>query len=119
MVTELTFSKAQALYEAHRGKDDADAVRAMVRIAERAEQQQIGWSRLRLNSLRELGRFLIRNGRRPGRPAKPCDAHNKPSLAALGIHDRHIAVNAKLVGRIPQTLFDRFLAVETEPTRTG
>jgi hypothetical protein len=91
----------------------------MFDIALQGEHQQVGWGRLRLLSLRELGRFLIRHGRGPGRPAKMSACDNLQSLAALGIANRNISMNAKHVARIPQSLFNSYLAQEVEPTVGG
>ena len=74
---------------------------------------------LRLLALRQLGRFLIRNGRGRGRPAKTPSADVLPTLACLGISDRHISADAKIVARITQADFDAYLAQETEPTLKG
>jgi hypothetical protein len=115
----LTLNEAQSLYRKFSGKDGDEAARAMLDIARQGEHQQVGWSRLRLLSLRDLGRYLILNGRPRGRPAKMSDTNNIPTLAALGINDRNISVNAKLVARIAQKDFDRYMADESEPTLEG
>jgi hypothetical protein len=74
---------------------------------------------LRLLALRQLGRFLIRNGRGRGRPPKTSSADVLPTLAGLGIADRHISADAKSVARISQADLDAYLAQETEPTLRG
>jgi ribosomal protein S28E/S33 len=61
----FTLNEAQSLYRKFAGAVSEDAARAMFDIARHGEHQQVGWGRLRLLSLRELGRFLIRNGRGP------------------------------------------------------
>jgi hypothetical protein len=110
-MTELTLSEAQALYERHQGRDDGEAVRAIYAITKQAERNQIAWGRLHCLSMRDLGLYLISNGRSRGRPRKLCDPHNyRPSLAELGIADRHIATTAKLVGYITQKDFDSYMA---------
>lgn len=96
-----------------------DAVRAIVDIAVRAQDHQAGWGRLRLEALRQLGRFLIRNGRTAGRPAKSSDGEDKQTLVRLGITDHHISADAKSVARISQNDFDAYLAGEPEPTLAG
>jgi len=116
---DFTLNEAQSLYRKFAGKDGDEAARAMLDIARQGEHQQVGWGRLRLLSLRDLGRYLILNGRPPGRPAKMSDTNNLPTLAALGIRDRNISVNAKLVARITRKDFDRYMADETEPTLEG
>jgi hypothetical protein len=116
---DLTLNEAQTLYGKFAGKDGDEAARAMLHIARQAEFKQIGWARLRLLSLRDLGRYLMLNGRSRGRPAKMSDTNNIPTLAALGIHDRNISVTAKAVACVPQRLFGAYLAEETEPTLAG
>jgi DNA N-6-adenine-methyltransferase (Dam) len=96
-----------------------DAVRAIVDIAVRAQDHQAGWGRLRLEALRQLGRFLIRSGRAAGRPAKSSDGEDKQTLVRLGINDHHISADAKSVARISQKDFDAYLASEPEPTLAG
>jgi hypothetical protein len=91
----------------------------MVQIALWGKRQQVEGGRLRLLALRQLGRFLIRNGRGRGRPAKMSDAHNLPTLVGLGISDRHISADAKSVARISQADFGAYLAQEDEPTLKG
>jgi hypothetical protein len=69
---DLSLDDAQALYSklARAPLRQDDAIRAMANIALVAKRKQAGWGRLRLQALRELGRFLIRNGRPRGRPEK-------------------------------------------------
>jgi hypothetical protein len=128
---ELTLDDARKLYEKFADKDGGDAVRVMAQIALWGKRQQIEGGRLRLLALRQLGRFLIRNGRAQGRPATPpsavqiaeaaktSSADVLPTLASLGIADRHISADAKSVARISQKDFDAYLAGETEPTLKG
>jgi hypothetical protein len=116
---ELTLDDASKLYAKFADKDGGDAVRVMAQIALWGKRQQVEGGRLRLLALRQLGRFLIRNGRRRGRPAKMSDTHNLPTLVGLGITDRHISADAKSVARISQKDFDAYLAAEDEPTLTG
>jgi DNA N-6-adenine-methyltransferase (Dam) len=128
---ELTLDDARKLYEKFADKDGGDAVRVMAQIALWGKRQQIEGGRLRLLALRQLGRFLIRNGRAQGRPATPpsavqiaeaaktSSADVLPTLASLGIADRHISADAKSVARISQKDFDAYLADESEPTLKG
>jgi hypothetical protein len=116
---ELTLDDARKLFEKFADKDGGDAVRVMAQIALWRKRQQIEGGRLRLLALRQLGRFLIRNGRGRGRPAKMSSADVLPTLACLGIADRHISADAKSVARISQSDFDAYLADETEPTLKG
>jgi hypothetical protein len=118
-MTELTLDDARKLYEKFAAKDGDEAVRAMADIALAAKRQQTGWGRLRLEALRVLGRFLIRNGARQGRPLKTSSADVLPTLARLGITDRHISADAKSVGRISQKDFRAYLVQEDEPTLKG
>jgi hypothetical protein len=118
-MTELTLDDARKLYEKFAAKDGDEAIRAMADIALTAKRQQTGWGRLRLEALRVLGRFLIRNGARQGRPLKTSSADVLPTLARLGITDRHISADAKSVARIAQRDFDDYLAQENEPTLKG
>jgi hypothetical protein len=66
-----------------------------------------------------VGRFLIRNGRGQGRPAKTSTADVLPTLVCLGITDRHISADAKSVARISQADFDTYLDEDDEPTLKG
>jgi hypothetical protein len=118
-MTELTLDDARKLYEKFAAKDGDEAVRAMADIALTAKRQQTGWGRLRLEALRVLGRFLIRKGARQGRPLKTSSADVLPTLARLGIADRHISADAKSVARISQKDFGAYLAQEDEPTLKG
>jgi hypothetical protein len=103
---ELTLDAARKLYEEFAGHDGDEAVRVMAQIALWGKRQQIEGGRLRLLALRQLGRFLIRNGRLRGRPAKTSSADVLPTLVCLGITDRHISADAKSVARISQADFD-------------
>ena len=91
----------------------------MVSIALLAKQKQAGWGRLRLEALRQLGKFLIWHGKGQGRPAKTSSADVFPTLARLGITDRHISADAKNVARVSNKDFDAYLAQEDEPTLKG
>jgi DNA N-6-adenine-methyltransferase (Dam) len=115
----LTLAEAHWLYAKFAGSMGDDAIRAMAEIALTARHQQAGWGKLRLLALRELGTFLIRNGKGRGRPAKMSPADNLQSLVCLGITDRHISADAKNVARISQRDFDAYLAQEDEPTLKG
>jgi len=116
---ELTLDDARKLYKKFADKDGGDAVRVMAQIALWGKRQQIEGGRLRLLALRQLGRFLIRNGRGQGRPPKTSSADVLQTLVCLGIADRHISADAKSVARISQKDFDAYLADETEPTLKG
>jgi hypothetical protein len=116
---ELTIDDARNLYAKFAEKDGGDAVRVMAQIALWGKRQQIEGGRLRLLALRQLGRFLIRNGRGRGRPAKTSSADVLQTLACLGIADRHISADAKSAARITQADFDAYLAQEDEPTLKG
>jgi hypothetical protein len=116
---ELTIVDARKLYEKFADKDGGDAVRVMTQIALWGKRQQIEGGRLRLLALRRLGRFLIKNGRGQGRPQKTSPADVLPTLACLGITDRHISADAKSVARISQADLDAYLAQENEPTLKG
>src|SRR6266478_2511475 len=72
--SELTLDDARKLYEKFADKDGGDAVRVMAQIALWGKRQQIEGGQLRLLALRQLGRFLIRNGRGQGRPQKTSSA---------------------------------------------
>jgi hypothetical protein len=115
----LTLDEAQALYARHAGEADDDAIRVMAQVALVAKRKQAGWGRLRLEALRELGRFLIRKGHTRGRPAKTSTDEDKLYLADLGIQDHHLSADAKNVARVPQVDFDAYLAEEPEPTLAG
>jgi hypothetical protein len=84
-----------------------------------AGEQQVGWAKLRLVALRELGKFLLRTPRLRGRPRKESTVDSLPSLADLGITDRHIAARAMAVAKIGEQLFHEYLATEDEPTEKG
>ena len=116
---EPTLGDARKLYEKFADKDGSDAVRVMAQIALWGKRQQVEAGRLRLLALRQLGRFLIRNGRGQGRPPKTSSADVLLTLACLGIADRHISADAESVARITQADFDAYLAGETEPTLKG
>lgn len=115
----LSLDDALALYARHAGHVGDDAIRVMAQVALVAKRKQAGWGRLRLEALRQLGRFLIRKGRTRGRPAKTSADEDKLHLADLGITDHHLSADAKNVARIPQTDFDTYLADEAEPTLAG
>jgi hypothetical protein len=84
-----------------------------------AGKQQVGWARLRLIALRELGKFLLRTPRLRGRRRNESTVDSLPSLADLGITDRHIAARAVAVAKIGGELFNEYLATEDEPTEKG
>ena len=84
-----------------------------------SSEQQVGWAKLRLVALRELGEFLLRTPRLRGRPRKESTVDSLPSLADLGISDRHIAARAVTVAKIGEELFNEYLATEDEPTEKG
>jgi hypothetical protein len=85
-----------------------------------AGEQQVGWAKLRLIALRELGKFLLRTPRLRGRPRKKeSTVDSLPSLADLGISDRHIAARAVAVAKIGEELFNEYLETEDEPTEKG
>src|SRR5579859_7506168 len=109
---ELSLDDARNLYEKFADRDGGDAIRVMAQIALWGKRQQVEGGRLRLLALRQLGRFLIRNGRGRGRPAKMSPADVLPTLVGLGITDRHISADAKNVARISQKDFDAYLAQE-------
>ena len=117
--TRLSLDAAQTLYAKFAGGTGDDGIRAMAEIASIAQHQQAEWGKLRLLALRELGAFLIRNGKGRGRPAKMSPADNLQSLVGLGITDRHLSADAKNVARISQKDFDAYLAEEDEPTLKG
>jgi hypothetical protein len=117
--SRLSLDQAHKLYAKFAGGTGDDAVRVMAQIASTAQRQQGEWGKLRLLSLRELGRFLIRNGKGRGRPAKMSADDVLPTLAGWGITDRHLSADAKNVARIRQRDFDTYLAQEDEPTLKG
>ena len=84
-----------------------------------AGKQQVGWAKLRLIALRELGEFLLRTPRLRGRGRKASTVDSLPSLADLGITDRHIAARAVSVAKIGGEPFNEYLATEDEPTEKG
>lgn len=116
---ELTLDSAKNLYKKFANQDSGEAVRTMAQIALWAKRQQVEGCRLRLLALRQLGKFLIRHGRRQGRPPKTSSADILQPLARLGITDRHISADGKSVARISQADFDAYLAAENEPTLKG
>ncbi len=70
-----TLDEARTLYSKFAGStlsrsasahQHQEAALALAEIASAAKDRQAGWGRLRLKALRELGRFLIRNGRGRG-----------------------------------------------------
>ena len=75
---ELTLDAARKLYGKFADKDGGDAIRVMAQIALWGKRQQVEGGRLRLLALRQLGRFLIRNGRGQGRLAKPLRRRRSP-----------------------------------------
>jgi hypothetical protein len=126
--TYLSLDEARALYRRFAGDPLStailhpqrdDAFRAMVTIALMAKEKQAGWGRLRLEALRQLGMFLIRFGKTRGRPAKTSTGDGLPTLAGLGITDRHISADAKSVARVSNKDFDTYLTQEDEPTLKG
>src|SRR5262249_48146259 len=77
-------------------------------------------AKLRLIALQELGKFLLRTPRLRGRRRKKeSTVDSLPSLADLGITDRHIAARAVAVAKIGEELFQEYLATEDEPTEKG
>src|SRR5437763_6087676 len=106
--SELSLDDARKLYEKFAHQDGGDAVRVMAQIALWGKRQQVEGGRLRLLALRQLGRFLIRNGRGRGRPPKMSSAENLQTLVGLGINDRHISADAKSVARISQADFNAY-----------
>jgi hypothetical protein len=95
--SRLSFDQAHKLYAKFAGGTGDDAIRAMATIASTAQHQQAEWGKIRLLALRELGRFLIRNGKGRGRPAKMSADDNLQTLVGLGITDRHLSADAKNV----------------------
>jgi hypothetical protein len=91
------------------------AVRSIEGIILTASKQQAGWGRLRLEALRELGKFLLRTPYLKGRPPKLSTADTLPSLKKLGIEDRRIASRAMAVARISENVFLAYLTTD-EPT---
>jgi len=118
-MTDLSLGKARKLYAKFAGQTGDDAIQVMAQIALVAKSKQTGWGKLRLEALRELGRFLIRNGRCRGRPAKTSADEDKLYLADLGIIDHHLSSDAKKVARITQKDFYTYLGEEDEPTLKG
>jgi hypothetical protein len=114
---DLTLSAAQALYERYRGRDDDEAMHAMVRIAHQARRNTREWALLHCLATRALGSYLIENGRGRGRPKKYGEPHNyRLTLTELGIRDGHDATDAKKVAGIAQEEFDAYLAETEVPT---
>jgi hypothetical protein len=98
---DLTLNEAQSLYRKFAGVVIGDAARVMGQIAQFAKHQHIEGARLWLLSLREIGRFLIRHNRGPGRSAKSSAVEDLQTLAGSGI------------------AVDAYLGQETEPTLKG
>ena len=94
------------------------AVMAVASVIVTATKQQDGWARLRLEALRELGKFLLRTPYRKGRPPKVSTADTLPSLEELGIKDRRIACRAIRVALVDEDFFDAYIATD-EPTEKG
>jgi hypothetical protein len=115
----MTLDEARKAFAKCSGCQTDDAVRTVADIAMQARSKASGWSRLWLLALRALGVYLIQNGRGPGRPPKSPVAGDKQTLACLGIHDDHLSSDAKRVARIPQRVFDAYLAAEEVPTLAG
>jgi hypothetical protein len=96
-----------------------EAVSAVENFILTAGNQQAAWAKLRLIALRELGELLLRTPRLRGRRRKESTVDSLPSLADLGITDRHIAARAVAVASIGGELFNEYLAIEDEPTEKG
>jgi hypothetical protein len=88
-------------------------------IVRTATEQSERWEHLWLQSLEELGLYLLRNPCRQGRPPKVSTADSLPSLAELGVTDRRIAHRARLVARIPEKVRRAYVEVTEEPTERG
>ena len=94
------------------------AVSAVESFILTAGEHQAGWAKLRLIALRELGKFLSRTPRLRGR-RKESTVDSLPSLADLGITDRHTAARAVTLAKIGEELFNEYLETEDEPTEKG
>jgi hypothetical protein len=114
----VELARAQAILASMAGRSDADAIREIAKIATTAKSQQIGWGRLRLLALRELGRYLIENAAPRGRPRKMSAPQHFSTLPELGI-SRNLSAEAKSVARIDQRDFDSYLTTEPEPSLAG
>ena len=82
---DLTLNKTQTLYRKFAGTVSEDAARAMGQIAQFAKRQHVEGARLWFLWLGEIGRFLIRHNRGPGRPAKTSAVEALQTLAGSGI----------------------------------
>jgi hypothetical protein len=116
---DLTFRAANALFERSRGCETDDQVRAVYRVVRQAGRGSREWGVLHCLSTRALGTYLEKHGLKPGRPKKGGLAHHFLTLAEIGIRDRHEAKEARRVARIPQEIFDAYLAKTKVPTVDG
>jgi hypothetical protein len=88
-------------------------------LIERAKDQQSGWGGFGLEALRALGKFLRKTPRLRGRPKKESNSDSLPSLADLGITDRHMAADALKVAAVTEDDFKRYLDRRHDPSLSG
>jgi hypothetical protein len=94
---------------------DIAALQSIASVIAVARDQQAGWGKLKLIGYRELGTVLENTPRLRGRPKKVSTADSfLPSLAELGILDRHLAADAVKVANVSQSDFDLYLATEAD-----
>jgi hypothetical protein len=118
-LTDLSLDDAAALLNSRREISDETSLRTVADIALTAQRKQAGWGRVRLLALRQLGSFLIEKGAKQGRPAKTSADDVFPTLAKLGITDRHLSADARAVARVSKWDFDKYFEQEGEPTLKG
>jgi site-specific DNA-methyltransferase (adenine-specific) len=88
-------------------------------LAQLGLREQNRWGRFALTALRRLGEYLDRTPRLRGRPKKESRLDSLPSLADLGITDRHLAAWAIKVAAVPSAIFDTYLRSTDTVTRAG
>jgi squalene cyclase len=72
-------------------------------LAQLGAREQNRWGSFALTAPRRLGEWLNRTPRLKGRPKKESIVDSLPSLADLGITDRHLAAWALKVAAVPQS----------------
>jgi hypothetical protein len=96
-----------------------EAVRTVEAVIVWAHHDQAQSGRLKLEASRVLGEFLRDTPRLRGRPKKESSADSLPSLADLGITDRHVAADALKVAAVSAEEFREYLAQTDEPSFRG
>jgi hypothetical protein len=124
--TIQTLADAQAAYKRTRGLFWSDnnpgtieGARTLEAVCVWATREHKECGALKLNALRVLGRYLANTPRLKGRPKKVSNADSLPSLADLGVSDRHVAADALKVHAVPERVFAECMKDTEEPSFRG